>query len=103
MEEINALQPVIILLSAGILAATLMQPFKMSPIVGYLLAGILIGQNGLGLIEESHTTHLLAELGVVFLLFDIGLHFSLGHLWDARREILGLGPIQVLFCTAASG
>jgi CPA2 family monovalent cation:H+ antiporter-2 len=103
MEEIHALQPVIILLLVGIVAVTLMRPLKMSPIVGYLLAGILIGPHGLGLIEESNTTHLLAELGVVFLLFDIGLHFSLGHIWDARREILGLGPIQVLFCTAAIG
>ncbi len=103
MEEIHALQPAIILLLAGILAVTLMRPFKMSPIVGYLLAGILIGPNGLGLMQESETTHLLAELGVVFLLFDIGLHFSLEHIWDARREILGLGPIQVLFCAGALG
>ena len=101
MEEIHALQPIIILLLAGIVAVTLMKPFKMSPIVGYLLAGVLIGPDGIALIEESKTTHLLAELGVVFLLFDIGLHFSLGHIWDARREILGLGPIQVLFCTLA--
>ncbi len=103
MEEIHALEPAIILLSAGILAVTLMRPLKMSPIVGYLLAGILIGPDGLGLMEENETTHLLAELGVVFLLFDIGLHFSLEHIWDARREILGLGPIQVLFCAGALG
>lgn len=103
MEEIHALQPVLILLLAGIVAVTLMRPLRMSPIVGYLLAGILIGPHGLQLIEESHTTHLLAELGVVFLLFDIGLHFSLEHIWDARREILGLGPIQMVFCAAAIG
>ncbi len=101
MEEIHALAPVIVLLLSGIAALTLMRPLRMSPIVGYLLAGILIGPHGLGLIEESGTTHLLAELGVVFLLFDIGLHFSMQHIWDARREILGLGPIQVLFCTVA--
>jgi monovalent cation:proton antiporter-2 (CPA2) family protein len=101
MEAIHELEPIIILLLAGILAVTLMKPLKMSPIVGYLLAGILIGPDGFAIIEESKTTHLLAELGVVFLLFDIGLHFSLGHIWDARREILGLGPIQVLFCTLA--
>jgi CPA2 family monovalent cation:H+ antiporter-2 len=103
MEEIHALEPVLILLSVGIVAVILMRPLKMSPIVGYLLAGILIGSDGLNLIEGNHTTHLLAELGVVFLLFDIGLHFSLEHIWDARREILGLGPIQVIFCTAALG
>ncbi|GJL54950.1 MAG: potassium transporter [Nitrospirales bacterium] len=101
MEEIHALQPVLILLSAGILAVIVMRPLKASPIVGYLLVGMLIGPEGLGLIQESNTTHLLAELGVVFLLFDIGLHFSLEHIWDARREILGLGPMQVIFCTVA--
>ena len=66
MEEIHALQPVIILLFVGIIAVTLMRPLRMSPIVGYLLAGILIGPDGFGLIEGSHTTHFLAELGVVF-------------------------------------
>ncbi len=101
MEAIHALQPVIMLLLVGVVAVTLMRPLKMSPIVGYLLAGILIGPQGLELIHESETTHLLAELGVVFLLFDIGLHFSLAHIWSSRRDILGLGPIQVIFCTSA--
>lgn len=99
MEQVHTLQPVIILLVVGILAIAVMRPVRMSPIVGYLLAGMLVGSHGLGWIEESSTTHLLAELGVVFLLFDIGLHFSLGHIWDARRDILGLGPIQVIFST----
>ena len=101
MEQALHLQPVLILLVVGILSIAIMRPLHMSPIVGYLIAGMLIGGHGLGLIEESGTTHLLAELGVVFLLFDIGLHFSIGQIWDARRDILGLGPIQVILCTAA--
>lgn len=101
MEQLHTLQPVIILLFVGILAIAIMRPLRMSPIVGYLLAGMLIGTHGFGWIEESKTTHLLAELGVVFLLFDIGLHFSLGHIWDARKDILGLGPVQVLLCALA--
>ena len=101
MEDALHLQPVLILLVVGILSIAIMRPLHMSPIVGYLIAGMLIGGHGLGLIEESGTTHLLAELGVVFLLFDIGLHFSIGQIWDARRDILGLGPIQVILCTAA--
>ena len=103
MEQLHTLQPVLILLVVGILSIAIMRPIKMSPIVGYLLAGMLIGGHGLGWIEESDTTHLLAELGVVFLLFDIGLHFSLGHIWDARKDILGLGPIQVILCTLGFG
>lgn len=101
MEEISPLLPVVILLVVGILSIAIMRPLRLSPIVGYLLAGMLIGSHGLGLIHESETTHLLAELGVVFLLFDIGLHFSLAHIWDSRKDILGLGPLQVALCTAA--
>ena len=101
MEQVHALQPAILLLFVGIVAIIMMRSIRMSPIVGYLLAGMLIGPHGFGLIQESATTHLLAELGVVFLLFDIGLHFSLGHIWESRRDILGLGPLQVTFCTAS--
>lgn len=98
MEATHTLQPVIMLLLVGLISVVLAKPARLSPIVGYLIAGIVIGPHGFGLIEESETTHLLAELGVVFLLFDIGLHFSLVHIWGARRDILGLGPLQVVLC-----
>lgn len=103
MEEVHTLAPVIGLLLIGILAITIMRRLKLSPIIGYLLAGILIGPHAFGLIPENETTHLLAELGVVFLLFDIGLHFSLSSIWEARRDILGLGPLQMLLCGLAFG
>jgi monovalent cation:proton antiporter-2 (CPA2) family protein len=102
-EAHAALTPTIILLLVGILAITLMRRISLSPIVGYLAAGILIGPHALGLIQESATTHLLAELGVVFLLFDIGLHFSLSSIWEARRDIFGLGPLQIIMCGLVFG
>ncbi len=101
MEAVQALQPVIILLLVGLTAMILAKPTRLSPIVGYIIAGIVIGPHGFGLIKESSTTHLLAELGVVFLLFDIGLHFSLTQIWGSRRDILGLGPLQVILCLAS--
>ena len=55
-----------------------------------LLAGILIGPGMLNLIHEGGGTHLLAELGVVFLLFDIGMHVSLRELKESRSDLLGL-------------
>jgi K+:H+ antiporter len=103
MEAVHALMPVILLLLVGILAITAMRGLGLSPIVGYLGAGLIIGPHALGLVVESETTHLLAELGVVFLLFDIGLHFSLPSIWDARRDIFGLGPLQVVLCGLAFG
>jgi CPA2 family monovalent cation:H+ antiporter-2 len=103
MEQVHALAPVILLLLVGILGIALLRPLGLSPIVGYLAAGLILGPHALGLVPDSETTHLLAELGVVFLLFDIGLHFSLQSIWDARRDILGLGPLQILLCGLAFG
>ena len=96
MEAVHALTPAVLLLLVGILALTLMRPLGLSPIVGYLLAGVLIGPHAFDLVPENASTHLLAELGVVFLLFDIGLHFSVPRIWEARRDIFGLGPAQIL-------
>jgi len=101
MEEAHALLPAVLLLLAGILAIVVVRPLGLRPIVGYLAAGLVIGPHALGIVSESPTTHLLAELGVVFLLFDIGLHFSLSSIWEARRDIFGMGPLQILLCGAA--
>jgi CPA2 family monovalent cation:H+ antiporter-2 len=90
-----------LLLLAGILAIAVVRPLGLSPIVGYLAAGLLIGPHALGLVGESSTIHLVAELGVVFLLFDIGLHFSLASIWEARRDIFGMGPLQIVLCGLA--
>jgi len=101
MNPVPTLVPIIVLLFLGMAAMLLAKPTRSSPIVGYVLAGMAVGPQGLALIPNGDTTHLLAELGVVFLLFDIGLTFSLQHVWDARRDILGLGPVQVLLCGTA--
>jgi len=103
MNEAHALTPAIILLFVGIIAMTLARRIGLSSIVGYLVAGVLIGPHAFGLIQESKTTHLLAELGVVFLLFDIGLHFTLSSIWEARRDIFGLGPLQIVLCGLVFG
>lgn len=99
MEAALALQPALLLLTSGLLAMLVMPRLGLSPIVGFLIAGIVLGDDGLHLLPHSNTVHLLAELGVVFLLFDIGLHFSMRHIWESRRDILGLGPLQMLLCT----
>lgn len=95
MHGIQVLIPTIELLLTGIVSILLARRLGLSPIVGYLAAGIVIGPSGYDLIREDSTTRLLAELGVVFLMYDIGLNFSLSHVWAARRDILGLGPLQV--------
>ena len=93
---VDALIPAMTLLAAGGAAALASKALKLSPIVGYLLVGVLIGPHAFGLIDESPTTHLLAELGVVFLLFDIGLHVSLRELRESGRDLVGLAPSHLI-------
>lgn len=96
---VDALIPAMTLLAAGGASALASKALRLSPIVGYLLVGILIGPHALKLIGESPTTHLLAELGVVFLMFDIGLHVSLRELRESRGDLMGLAPVH-LFLTS---
>ncbi len=69
---------------------------KIAPMVGFLLAGILAGPFGLRLIQETENIELLAEIGVVLLLFTIGLEFSLNELLKLKRIIFLGGGLQVL-------
>jgi CPA2 family monovalent cation:H+ antiporter-2 len=94
---LRALVPVILLLAFGVAAAILSRAVRLSPIVGYLLLGILLRLSGAAVLVDTHTVGVLAELGVVFLLFDIGLHFSLAHVRHQVRDIFGFGPLQILF------
>ncbi len=84
-----------VLLSAGIASVLFLPAIGISPIVGFLLAGVAFGQYGLDIIPQDDMIHLLAEMGVVFLMFDIGMHFSMKHVWSERKGIFVLGPAQV--------
>src|SRR3546814_8508689 len=75
VEIAEAIFPIPVLLALGIAAAVLSRMAKVSPIVGYLFLGIVVSAVRPELLSAGGTVHLLAELGVVFLLFDVGLHF----------------------------
>jgi len=97
----STLLEVIIYLSAAIIAVPVSKRLGLGSILGYLVAGILIGPFGIGIIENAeHTLH-FAELGVVFLLFIIGLELQPSRLWVLRRMVFGLGSSQVLLSAAA--
>jgi CPA2 family monovalent cation:H+ antiporter-2 len=72
------------------------------PMLGYLVVGIVIGPHGLGFADDNETTHALAEFGVVFLMFSIGLEFSLPKLSAMRHIVFGLGVAQVLATIAVA-
>lgn len=98
MSPEHALTPALIFLLAGVVSAFASRAVRLSPVIGYLLAGVIIGPSALDLVEDNSTTHFLAELGVVFLLFDIGLHFSLDEVRSRRDDILRFAPMQVALC-----
>ena len=101
MTAAEVLQPAIIYLGAGLASALASRAVRLSPIVGYLVAGVIIGPSGFGLVENNDTAKFLAQLGVVFLLFDIGLHFSVREIRTRRDDMMGLAPLQIILCGLA--
>jgi monovalent cation:H+ antiporter-2, CPA2 family len=94
------LTQVLVLLLAAVLVVTAAGRLGLPPILGYLFTGMAVGPYALGLVEESKQTHLLADIGVVFLLFTLGLEFSWPRMLAMRREVFGLGLLQVLLTGA---
>jgi CPA2 family monovalent cation:H+ antiporter-2 len=97
----SSLQPILILLAVAVLAVAACRLFKLPPILGYLLVGLVLGPNAAGIVAGDAVTQHLAEFGVVFLMFSIGLEFSLPKLRVMRREVFGLGSAQVVITMAA--
>lgn len=98
MDQAEVLPSVVVLLFAAIFIVVIFKRLKLSPVLGYLVAGTLIGDYGLKLVEYDQI-HVLAEYGVVFLLFAIGLELSFERLKAISKYIFGLGTLQV-FITA---
>lgn len=93
-------EELLILLGAAVIAVAVFRRLKLPPILAYLLVGVLVGPHGLKLIPDIEAVRLLAEFGVVFLLFTIGLEFSLPKVLAMRHMLLGMGSAQVLLTTA---
>ncbi len=98
MDKIPVLPGVIILIAAAIGVVILFKRLRLSPVLGYLVAGTVIGDYGLGYVQHKDI-ELLGEFGVVFLLFAIGLELSFERLKAMRKYVLGLGSMQVLITT----
>lgn len=98
----SPLELTLLLLVAAVLGVVAFRIMQLPPMLGYLAAGILIGPYSLGLAEDNSTTHTLAEFGVVFLMFSLGLEFSLAKLMAMRRIVFGLGIGQVLLSILAT-
>lgn len=96
MSETGSMHDVILFLSAAVIAVPLARKAGIGAVLGYLLAGMAIGPWGLRLINDVEAVLHFSELGVVLLLFIIGLELNPSKLWQMRRPIFGLGALQVL-------
>ena len=88
------------LLGVSMLFVAFAHRLKMPAILAYILVGMLLGPYGLGWIEDEKHIHLIAEVGIVFLLFSLGLEFSLSQMISMRKYVFGLGLLQVTLSTA---
>src|SRR5689334_9120542 len=92
----STLQSVLVLLATAVLVVVVFRSLRLPPMLGYLIVGVAIGPHALAWIADTTAVRGLAEIGVAFLMFSIGLEFSLAKLVTMRRIVLGLGTAQVL-------
>jgi glutathione-regulated potassium-efflux system protein KefB len=95
MHENGSLEVALVFLLAAVVAVPLFRRLGLGAVLGYLVAGVVIGPDGLRLITDAESTLAASEFGVVMLLFVIGLELSPARLWVMRRQVFGLGGIQV--------
>ncbi len=98
----SSFEILLIILGLAVVIVSLLRRLHLPPILGYLIAGACVGPYGLALLESKEEIRNIAEFGVVFLMFSIGLELSLPKLISMRRALLGLGGLQVLLCTLAA-
>jgi len=96
MTEVHYLEDILILLAAAVIAVPLFQRLGLGSVLGYLAAGAFVGPWGLGFIDQVEEIQHIAEFGVVFLLFVIGIELKPARLWVMRRMVFGLGTAQVV-------
>jgi glutathione-regulated potassium-efflux system protein KefB len=95
-HESNLLQAAVVFLMAAVLIVPLAKRLQLGAVLGYLFAGVIIGPSVLGLIDNPQSVANISELGVVLLLFIIGLELSPRRLWVMRKSVFGVGLAQVL-------
>lgn len=99
--DTTVLREAVIYLAAAVICVPLFTRLKLGAVLGYLVGGIVIGPSLLGLIPDPDRAMQFAEYGVVMLLFVVGLELNPARLWALRRDIFGLGTLQVVMCGLA--
>ncbi len=99
----GSLLEILILLAAAVFIVTIFKLLRLSPVLGYLAAGGAIGPYGLAIIGDIESTTYIAEFGVVFLLFSIGLELTIERLKSMRLHVFGFGSAQMIICGTLIG
>lgn len=100
-ETVSMLREGVVLLGAGLGFVMLFRKLGLGAVLGYLVAGAFIGPAGVGLVAGGESKLAIAEIGIALLLFLVGLELSPARLWRLKRDIFGLGLIQVALCGIA--
>ena len=102
MEQLLVLKDLAVIFAVSLLVILAFHRVKLPPLPGFIVAGVLLGPNALGLVSDVHRVEGLAEVGVVLLLFTIGIEFSLSRLREMGRQVLVGGGLQVGLTVAAA-
>jgi len=101
VQSHSFLQYAVVLLLAAVIAVPLARRWQLGAVLGYLAAGALIGPSGIALIRNTEQISAISELGVVLMLFVIGLELSPQRLWVMRRNVFGIGSLQLVLTAIA--
>ncbi|WP_296676639.1 cation:proton antiporter [Novosphingobium sp.] len=111
----SVLSDALVILGAAGIVIPLFARFRITPVIGFILVGLLVGPSGLGgfvsqipwlgyvTISDIHRLEPFAEFGIIMLLFTVGLELSFGRLWDMRRQVFGLGALELIGCALLIG
>ncbi|GAB6063008.1 cation:proton antiporter domain-containing protein [Deferrisoma palaeochoriense] len=100
MTVVQILGDYVLVLALTVAVVYLFHRVRVPAVVGFIAAGVALGPHGFGLVERHHEIEILAEIGVVLLLFSIGIEFSVERLWQLRRVVFGGGAVQVALAGA---
>src|SRR3989454_10981655 len=102
MEQLLILHDLAVIFGASLLVVLVFHRMRLPALPGFIVAGVLLGPNALGFIPDVHRVEGLAEVGVILLLFTIGIEFSLGRLREMGRQVVVAGACQVGLTVAAT-
>lgn len=102
MTQLPLLRDLVVVFAGSLLVVLVFHRLRLPSLPGFIVAGMLLGPNALGLVADVHRAEAFAEVGIVLLLFTIGIEFSLSRLRAQARQVVGTGLLQITFTTAAT-